>query len=953
MSGITTSVGIFSGIDTASLIDQLIAASSRPRVLFQQRAVDLQFQQQSYQTINSSLAALETAAARFRESSSFDAALATSSNEDVLRATASAGAQTGSFQFIVDQLVSTQQMLSRGFADSDTSAVGLSTLTFEPAEARLDRDTALELLNNGAGIERGVFQISIEDPTEGDANAKIDLSRASTVGEVLEAINSSGLDLTATVSDGSIVITPESGSATVTIEDGDDGTAASLGFTLDTPATSVSTSDLYGMFGQLGLNVLNDGRGIEINDIAGDTYDFTVDVAGTSVQVNLGAVWDDVLDPTPEDEFNTTFQEVEGPVSTVDGVITRFNTALADAGFGDVTLAISSDGNGFTVNDTMGRAITIANREDYSAASDLGIAGSFTGTLEGRRVLAGLNTTLASSLNGGAGLSDGQLAIIDRAGNAYNLDLSSAETVTDLIEAIETGTSGNVVASLNSTGNGLMLTDRTGGSASNLVIGGAAANELGIATGGSGVAADFYEGSTSDLAYVGAATLLTDLAGGDAIGSGEIRITDSNGLSRTIDIGSSQETVGELIRRLNRDLDGTSVSARLNDAGDGLLLEDTGTGSLAMKVEDVEGNVGSVLGLTGEATGTGASNFINASLEKTIDVETTDTLTEIAQKINDADPSVAATVLSDGSSVNPFRLNLTSDNSGVDGRFIIDTGGFDLGIQTLDEGQNSRVLYGSGDAANALLITSSTNQVDGVIQGVSIDLLGTSDDPIQLSVAEDTATLEADVQSFVDAFNAAIDAIDAQTRFDTETESGGPLVGDSTARSLRTRMFDTIFGVGENISGSFSRLVEIGITIGSEGDLEFDSDEFREALAADPEGVESLLTARELAPVEEFTEISPGISVRNTNTDDTFTSLGIASLIEELMDDYINSVDGILTRRNDTLQEQIDDQNEAIEAFDERLERQREILTLEFLAMEQAIASLQNQQSSLGQIAAI
>jgi flagellar capping protein FliD len=52
MGGITSSVGIFSGINSASLIDQLLAIEARPKTLAQNRMVQIQGQQAAYLDIS-------------------------------------------------------------------------------------------------------------------------------------------------------------------------------------------------------------------------------------------------------------------------------------------------------------------------------------------------------------------------------------------------------------------------------------------------------------------------------------------------------------------------------------------------------------------------------------------------------------------------------------------------------------------------------------------------------------------------------------------------------------------------------------------------------------------------------------------------------------------------------------------------------------------------------------
>src|SRR5438105_713389 len=207
MSGISSGRGIFSGIDSASIIDQLLAIEARPKQLVQRRVLQLQTQQSSYLDINARLNALQTAAASFRTGNTFLSMLATSSSPDVLTASASTTASPGTYSFLVDRLVSSEALLSRGFADKNTTGIGASSFSFEPAAARLDRDTALSELNGGTGVERGRIVI-----TQGTASATVDLSRAATVSDVLSAINgAAGVHVTASVSGGALKIVPSDG----------------------------------------------------------------------------------------------------------------------------------------------------------------------------------------------------------------------------------------------------------------------------------------------------------------------------------------------------------------------------------------------------------------------------------------------------------------------------------------------------------------------------------------------------------------------------------------------------------------------------------------------------------------------------------------------------------------------------------------------------------------------
>lgn len=962
MSGITSSIGLISGIDTGSLIEQLLQIEARPRALAQQRLVQLQTQQAAYLDINTRLSSLRTSSASFRTDKVFSTSKATSSDEDVLTATATTSAQPGSYRFIVDRLVTTQQLLSKGFADRESSPLGATSFTFESDKARLDTDVGLADLNGGAGVRRGTFNITGSTGTV----AEIDLSRAASVSEALDAINGSAAGVRADVVEDKIVLTDTAGGpGQIAVSDGlGSFTATDLGIAGTSTAGRLTGSRVYYATGTTSLGLINGRNGIETtNSVGTGAFDFTVRVGATDVKVFMGVVTESVTDPgTGEVETVTT-----PAAATLNDVITRINEALKTT-LGDTTTiaaSLKADGTGLQIVDSAGTAaISVLDRGEetggaatQNTARNLGLNGSGTGSVVGSRIFGGLNSILAKTLNGGLGIQgDGSLTITDRSGAVHNVTgLTGLGTLSEVLDAITTQTGGDVTASLNSLGTGILLTDTTGGG-SNLIVAGTALSDtaasLGLATDPAGVASATIDSGNLQKQYVGRGTLLSSLNNGSGVGTGSFTVTDATGTTQTISIGENDKTIGHVINAINTS--GLALNARINDNGDGILIEETVTGapgSVKIKIDDTTGSIAQSLRIETEAEGTGVANVIDGSFESTIEFDPTDTLDDAIVKINDAGIGVAATVVNDGSGTAPYRLSFTSRQSGSDGRFILDTNGFDLALQTLSQGQDARVFFGSDDPATALLVTSSTNTLDDLVQGVSIDLNRADEEPVTLTIGRDLAAIETKVGDFIKSFNDLIGRIDNQTRFDDETETRGPLLGDSLAISLRSQLFSVIQTVGDNVTGQYRRLSEVGITIGDGGKtIELDAAEFREAYENDPASVEALFETFELAPTDTTQDLGDGISVTGGTAERSFASLGVIGKIEELARDYIDSVDGILTQRSKALTTQVDLQNSRIEDFTARLELRRERLEAQFLAMEQALGQLQAQQSSLGQL---
>jgi flagellar hook-associated protein 2 len=327
----------------------------------------------------------------------------------------------------------------------------------------------------------------------------------------------------------------------------------------------------------------------------------------------------------------------------------------------------------------------------------------------------------------------------------------------------------------------------------------------------------------------------------------------------------------------------------------------------------------------------------------------TDTLQQVTDKINQANAGVSASVIRDGAGSTPFRLNLTASASGTAGRFIITSGGLDLGLNALDAGNDARLFFGGADPSRGVAVTSSTNQIDGLIPGVKIDAKSVSATPVTLSVTSDVDSIVSQVKVFIEAFNTAITRIDVQTNYDEAADKGGPLLGDSTALELRGALFRLAQGPVQGASGRYTRLTDVGVKVGSGGKLELDESKFRTALSTDFASVETLFVARDVVD-DRRTTVVPGVTVANTNPGTTFSRLGIMGQFEQLGERYTTTVGGVLTNRNKGFDDQVNLQRDRIEAFNTRLERRRGILERQFAAMESAIARLQTQSSSLGSI---
>ena len=222
--------------------------------------------------------------------------------------------------------------------------------------------------------------------------------------------------------------------------------------------------------------------------------------------------------------------------------------------------------------------------EDINGASvvrQVGLDSAAVGTqITGRNLLAGLNSVLLANLRGGQGIDQiGQISLTDRTGLSATIDLSSANSLDEVIEAINSAENGGnelqLTARINDIGTGILISDTSGATVSNLIIadvgGSTLATQLGIAV---DTPTDSINSGSLSLRYANQSTDINDyLPQSDGISTGSLLITDSAGNQATVVISESVKTIGDVIQRINAASD-IDVRTELNETGDGFVLID-------------------------------------------------------------------------------------------------------------------------------------------------------------------------------------------------------------------------------------------------------------------------------------------------------------------------------------------------------------------------------------------
>jgi flagellin-like hook-associated protein FlgL len=276
---------------------------------------------------------------------------------------------------------------------------------------------------SGDGIRKGSILIS-----NGTTSATIDLSNADSVGDVIDAINAAGI--------GSITAGIASGGTTLELTAG-----GSDDISINEVGGGKSAADL-GILQTSGAGAGNTVTGL---DVQARVTPFTqlADLNGGAGIDTSGLIITNGLTSTTVDLSSAT---------TVQDMLNAINGAGVS-----VRAEINAAGTGINIyNPTQGADMRIGENGGTTAA-DLGVR-SF-----------GTDSAL-SELNYGKGVgtvSGADIQIVDSNGVSFTVDLTGLSTIQDVINAINTASTGAgaaVAAGFKTTGNGLTLTDTGGGS---------------------------------------------------------------------------------------------------------------------------------------------------------------------------------------------------------------------------------------------------------------------------------------------------------------------------------------------------------------------------------------------------------------------------------------------------------------------------------------------------------
>lgn len=309
------------------------------------------------------------------------------------------------------------------------------------------------------------------------------------------------------------------------------------------------------------------------------------------------------------------------------------------------------------------------------------------------------------------------------------------------------------------------------------------------------------------------------------------------------EIKSLTSKLGDSASKLTRDSawNGVTISSS-NSTITGTMTGIAAPGTYNIKVTQlaqaqttVIGGAGAVALAKDKTMGAAGTITLTMGTEiKDIAIESSDTLTTIATKINEAGMGIQASIVTnvDGQE----RLMLRSKETGTDKAFTVGLSAelsAVLGQNTTQNAQNAKV------ELNGMEVESSSNTFANTIPGMSFTVSEVTSTAATLNVKPDTEAMKKNIQEFVDAYNELNDLLTKSTKsvrtadgkVDQSAQSSGvgTLQGDSTTVSLQNSLRMLTQGISGS-KGSLTRLSDIGIQMQEGGKLSLDASKLDKAL---------------------------------------------------------------------------------------------------------------------------
>jgi len=304
-----------------------------------------------------------------------------------------------------------------------------------------------------------------------------------------------------------------------------------------------------------------------------------------------------------------------------------------------------------------------------------------------------------------------------------------------------------------------------------------------------------------------------------------------------------------------------------------------------------------------------------------IAIATTDTLTDIAAKINQSGARVSASIIDAGGS---YRLSVQGLDTGAANAITFTEGGtLSLGLSsaanTYEAAQDAKVTI------DGLVVSRPTNSISDAIQGVTLALKKTTTSPAKIDVAPDSTALKAKLNAFVSAYNDVVRSGQTIAGYGTTKAQNSVLAADRGIRRSLDRISSLVTGFVPGGTGDHRSLATVGLSVSRDGVMSLDAEKLDKALTKDPASVRRLFV-----------------------TDASSGATGVMKTLADAIDGLITGQGGAVKSRIESLSKQSQQLTQSRTKKQEYLKDYEQQLRRQFATLDQAMSRYQSMASALG-----
>lgn len=528
-------------------------------------------------------------------------------------------------------------------------------------------------------------------------------------------------------------------------------------------------------------------------------------------------------------------------------------------------------------------------------------------------------------------------------------------------------------------------------------------------TAGSGAAAGSHTVSISSLATAASYKSIQKVTK-DITASSAANFSNMAGKSFVIDIDGTETTVGldasvTDIESLQSAIDAAVGSGKIK------VSDSNGDGTGYLTISKVEG---SGVGTIALSSGTGSSALsamgFSSSDELSNYLDTTDTLEEISARLGnsfsfDSEGYVKLTIngvsfeFSKSTTLKKMINEINNSEAGVTMKYNALSDTFSVTADKTGAGNKISMSESGSTFLQGAGITSYTAGKDAVVEidgqkltrssntvtldGVTYSLKAEGSSQQTVTVSADTDAVYDRIKSFIDDYNSLISDIneeiseeydrdyppltDAQKDEMSDDEIAswekkaktGLLEGDSTLKSLLSNMRSALY---ESVQGVSAHLTEIGITTSSnyqnKGKLIINESKLRTAIESDAEGVMNLFSQQSAS----YPGTTSARNLTSTQRQTRSSEEGLAYRLYDILQDSISTYTGISGKKGSLIEkaglegdgseysnlisDQLDKYSEEIDDMTERLDAKEDKYYKQFSLMETYINQMNSQLTS-------